>query len=63
MTAQPQRLGAEKEESTNFQMVFIMAAAGMQYNFKMCIINGYISSIIIYNYSASIFLFLNRRFK
>ncbi len=26
--------------------VFIMAAAGMQYNFKMCIINGYIT----YNY-------------
>ncbi len=43
--------------------VFIMAAAGMQYNFKMCIINRYISRIIIYNYSVSIFLFLNRRFK
>ncbi len=43
--------------------VFIMAAAGMQYNFKMCIINRYISRIIIYNYSASSFLFLNRRFK
>ncbi len=47
----------------HWKCVFIMAAAGMQYNFKMCIINGYISRIIIYNYSASIFLFLNRRFK
>ncbi len=46
MTAQPQRLGAEKKEKQiNFQMVFIMAAAGMQYNFKMCIINRYISRV------------------
>ncbi len=58
MTAQPQRLGAEKKKKAQtFKWVFIMAAAGMQYNFKMCIINRY---IIRYN---SIFLFLNRRFK
>ncbi len=56
--------GSRKRRKTQtFKWVFIMAAAGMQYNFKMCIINRYISRIIIYNYSASIFLFLNRRFK
>ncbi len=48
------RINARKHS----KWVFIMAAAGMQYNFKMCIINRYIIRIIIYNYSASIFLFL-----
>ncbi len=36
----------KRRKAQTFKWVFIMAAAGMQYNFKMCIINRYIT----YNY-------------
>ncbi len=34
MTAPPQRVRAEREARKHSKWVFIMAAAGMQYNFK-----------------------------